>query len=140
MNRVFLLGRLCADPETRYTNSNIAMTRFRIAVNRPGKHEEGPEADFFQITAWRKTAEFVGKYFKKGRQILLEGRLQNNNWTDKDGNKRYKDDIVADQVYFADSKRDNGNTATANQPPAKTGQPEGSGFYDMNENDEDLPF
>ena len=107
MNKVILMGRLVADPETRYTQNNIAMSRFRIAVNRPGRPQEGqPNADFIQITAWRHTAEFVGKYFRKGQQVLVEGYIRNNNWVDKDGNKRYSDEIHADQVYFADSKRD----------------------------------
>ena len=107
MNRVIILGRLVADPEIRYTQNNTAMTRFKLAVNRQGKHQEGqPTADFFQITAWRHTAEFVQKYFRKGQQVLVEGYLRNNSYTDQQGNKRYSDDIHAEKVYFADSKRD----------------------------------
>jgi len=149
LNKVILLGRLVADPETRYTQNNIAMTRFRIAVNRPGKPQEGqPNADFFQITAWRSTAEFVGKYFRKGQQVLIEGTLRNNSWTDQQGNKRYSDTIQADQVFFADSKRDSGsgNAYMANTPQvsAQGFSPEkpenGDGFYALNEDDEDLPF
>lgn len=106
MNKVILMGRLVADPETRYTSNNIHMTRFKLAVNRPGKPQEGqPSADFFTVTAWRQTAEFAAKWFKKGQQVLVEGYLRNNSWTDQQGNKRYSDDIHADQVYFADSKR-----------------------------------
>lgn len=127
MNKVILLGRLVADPETRYTQNNIAMTRFKLAVNRQGK-DAG--ADFFQITAWRQTAEFVGKYFHKGQQVLIEGYLRNNSYTDKDGNKRYSDDIHASQVYFADSKRDSGQTR----------EPQNDGFYALNEDSDDLPF
>ncbi len=146
MNKVILLGRLVADPETRYTQSNIPMTRFKLAVNRPGKPQEGqPSADFFQVTAWRATAEFVGKYFHKGQQVLVEGYLRNNSWTDQQGNKRYSDDIHAEQVYFADSKRDNGsNMGGAPQVSAPSfpgSRPEnGDGFYALNEEDEDLPF
>lgn len=149
MNKVILLGRLVADPEVRYTQSNTAMARFRIAVNRPGKPQEGqPTADFLQVTAWRHTAEFVGKYFSKGQQVLIEGYLRNNNWTDKQGNKRFSDDIVAEQVYFADSKRDrNANdsfgidTPTVSAPSFQGEKPEsGDGFYALNEDDEDLPF
>lgn len=148
MNKVILLGRLVADPEVRYTQNNIAMTRFKIAVNRPGKPQEGqPTADFLQITAWRHTAEFVGKYFQKGQQVLIEGYLRNNSWTDQQGNKRYSDDIVADQVYFADSKRDrNDSTFVAGSPkvsapPFQDQSPtSGDGFYTLNEDDEDLPF
>jgi len=149
MNKVILLGRLVADPETRYTQSNIPMTRFRLAVNRPGKPQEGqPNADFFQITAWRSTAEFVGKYFRKGQQVLVEGYLRNNNWTDQQGNKRYNDEIYAEQVYFADSKRDSGSFAGDIHEPPQVSAPsfqgpkpeDGDGFYTLNEEDEDLPF
>ena len=107
MNKVILLGRLVNEPELRYTTNNTACCKFRIAVNKPGKQAEGqPTADFFQITAWRQTAEFVQKYFHKGQQVLVEGYLRNNSYTDQQGNKRYSDDIHAEQVYFADSKRD----------------------------------
>lgn len=149
MNKVILLGRLVADPETRYTQSNIPMTRFRLAVNRPGKPQEGqPSTDFFQITAWRSTAEFVGKYFRKGQQVLVEGYLRNNTWTDQQGNKRYSDDIHAEQVYFADSRRDSGPNAGDSQETPQVSaslfqgqRPEsGDGFYTLNEEDEDLPF
>lgn len=149
MNKVILMGRLTADPETRYTQSNIPMTRFKIAVNRPGKPQEGqPTADFFNITAWRSTAEFVGKYFKKGQQVLIEGYLRNNSWTDQQGNKRYSDDVHADQVYFADSKRDSGSNNAygggmpqVSAPAFSAEKPEnGDGFYALNEDDEDLPF
>ncbi len=150
MNKVILMGRLVADPETRYTQNNIAMSRFKLAVNRPGKPQEGqPSADFIQITAWRSTAEFVGKYFKKGQQVLVEGYLRNNSWTDQQGNKRYSDDVHADQVYFAEGKRDSGSNNTFGggnmsqvSPPAFQGQkPEnGDGFYTLSEEDEDLPF
>ena len=133
MNRVILLGRLVAEPEARTTQSGIAMTRFKLAVNRQGKKEDGqPTADFFQVTAWRHTAEFIQKYFSKGQQVLIEGYLRNNTWTDKDGNKRYSDDIHADRVYFADSKRsnDNSNDNKTYSEPAP---------YQLSE-DEDLPF
>lgn len=133
INKVILLGRLVADPETRMTQSGITMTRFKLAVNRQGKPQEGqPTADFFQITAWRHTAEFIQKYFSKGQQVLIEGYLRNNQYTDKDGNKRYSDDIHADKVYFADSKRDR-------QEQGGQGPQAEQGFYDL-DNTEDLPF
>lgn len=134
MNKVILMGRMVADPETRYTQNNTAMTRFKIAVNRQHKQEGQPTADFFQITAWGKTAEFVQKYFTKGQQVLVEGNLRNNSWTDKDGNKRYRDDIHADRVYFADSKRDTdeGYKTAAYCDP--------SGWPPVIGDDEDLPF
>lgn len=107
MQKLIMMGRLTVDPTTRYTQNNIPMTRFKIAVNRSGKKVEGqPTADFFNVTVWRQTAEFVQKYFRKGQQVLIEGYLRNNSWTDQQGNKRYSDDIHADQVYFADSKRE----------------------------------
>lgn len=135
MNRVILLGRLTADPETRMTQSNITMTRFKLAVNRGGKPQEGqPAADFIQITAWRATAEFVQKYFNKGQQVLVEGYLRNNNWTDKDGNKRYSDEVHADHVYFADSKRDSGQQRVDD---TSEGYSAVSAYQDT---DEDLPF
>lgn len=133
MNRVILLGRLVADPETRMTQSNIAMTRFKLAVNRQGKKEDGqPTADFFQVTAWRHTAEFVQKYFTKGQQVLIEGTIRNNNYTDKNGIQHYTNDIHATQVYFADSKRDKSDDVSKVDDT--------QGFYSLSENDEDLPF
>lgn len=135
MNKVLLLGRMVADPEIRYTQNNTAMTRFKIAVNRQYKQEGQPDADFFQITAWGKTAEFISKYFKKGQQILVEGYLRNNSWTDQEGNKRYSDDIHATQVYFADSKRDRQEQGGQ----AQQADIENSGFYDTADEDT-LPF
>jgi single-strand DNA-binding protein len=150
MNRVILMGRLTADPEVRYTQNNLSISRFRLAVNRPGKPQEGqPGADFFDIVAWRGTADFVGKYFKKGMQVLVEGYLRNNSWQDQQGNNRYRTEIHVDNVYFADSKRDNNasNPAYGSQPPMpsapqdSTGQPEsGDGYYPFSGEDEDLPF
>ena len=164
MNRVILMGRLTADPETRYTQNNISVSRFSLAINRPGKQHEGqPTADFFDIVAWRATSDFVGKYFKKGMQVLIEGYLRNNSWQDQQGNKRTKTEVHVDNVYFADSKRDSGggtgsgsgnassygNAAAPAPVPAQTpapqqnnaGQPEsGDGYYPFSGEDEDLPF
>lgn len=107
MNKVILMGRLTGDPEVRYTQANISVARFSLAVNRIGKPQEGqPTADFFDIVAWRQTADFVGKYFKKGQQVLVEGYLRNNNWTDQQGQKRYRTEVHIDHAYFADSRRD----------------------------------
>jgi single-strand DNA-binding protein len=107
MNKVILMGRLTGDPEGRYTQSNISVARFSLAVNRIGRQQEGqPTADFFDIVAWRQTADFVGKYFKKGQQVLVEGYLRNNNWTDQQGQKRYRTEVHVDHAYFADSRRD----------------------------------
>ena len=107
MNKVILMGRLTGDPEVRYTQANISVARFSLAVNRIGKPQEGqPTADFFNIVAWRQTADFVGKYFKKGQQVLVEGYLRNNNWTDQQGQKRNSTEIHIDHAYFADSRRE----------------------------------
>jgi single-strand DNA-binding protein len=133
MNKVILLGRLVNEPELRYTTNNTACCKFRIAVNKPGKQAEGqPTADFFQITAWKQVAEFVEKYFSKGQQVLIEGTIRNNNYTDKNGIQHYTNDIHATQVYFADSKRDKSDDVSKVDDT--------QGFYSLSENDEDLPF
>lgn len=151
MNKVILMGRLVADPETRYTQSNIPVSRFRLAVNRSYKQQDGSQqtADFFDIVAWRSTAEFVSRYFKKGMQVLVEGSLRNNNWQDQQGNKHFRTEIHCENVYFADSKRDRDNAPSYNNPvpgPAAQNsgdfpQPEsGDGYYPFSGDDEDLPF
>ena len=106
-NKTMLGGRLTADPENRQTESGISVTRFTIAVNRP-RPKDGGEAqtDFFNVTAWRGTADFVKKYFQKGSSIFVVGTLQNRTYTDKDGIKRYVTDIIADEVNFVDSKNE----------------------------------
>lgn len=108
LNKAFLMGRLVADPELRHTQSGIAVASFRIAVDRDFKDKDTGErkADFINIVAWRSTAEFVSRYFAKGRMAVVEGRIQVRDYTDRDGNKRYATEIIADNVYFGDSKRD----------------------------------
>ena len=107
LNRIILMGRLTRDPELRRTQSGTAVTSFSLAVDRDFKSQSGKkETDFIDIVAWRATAEFVSKYFTKGRMAVVEGRLQLRDWTDKDGNKRRSAEVVADSVYFGDSKRD----------------------------------
>ena len=109
MNKVILMGRLTKDPEIRYTqNTNLTVANFSIAVNRRFKREGDTEtADFFNVVAWNKTGEFVGKYFKKGQQVIVSGRLQNRNWTDQQGVKHHATDIIAEEVDFAGSKSEN---------------------------------
>lgn len=104
-NRVILMGRLTRDPELRTTQSGIAMCRFSIAVDR-GYARQGEErqTDFFDVTAWRQTADFVGKYFSKGRMILIEGSIQNSNYTDQNGVKHYATAIMAERVQFCGDK------------------------------------
>lgn len=105
MNKVILMGRLTKDPEVRYTQNNIPVANFSIAVSRRfAKENDEVKADFFNVIAWNKTGEFVGKYFKKGQQILVSGRIENRNWTDQQGVKHYATDIIAEEVDFAGSK------------------------------------
>ena len=114
LNHITIMGRLTRDPELRRTGSGIAVASFTLAVDRDfGKNENGErETDFIDCVAWRQTGEFVSKYFTKGRMAVVSGRLQIRNWTDKDGNKRRSAEVVADNVYFGDSKRD-GDTGSA---------------------------
>lgn len=129
LNRIIVMGRMTRDPELRRTNSGTAVASFTVAVDRDFKPQSGEkETDFIDVVAWRNTAEFVSKYFSKGRMAVVEGRLQIRDWTDKDGNKRRTAEIVADSVYFGDSKRDGGETV----------EPKG-GFSEI-EDDWDLPF
>ena len=108
LNHIVIIGRLARDPELRRTGSGIAVTSFRLAVDRDFAPKDGGEreTDWIDCVAWRQTGEFVSKYFTKGRMAIVSGRLQIRNWTDKDGNKRSSAEVVADNVYFGDSKRD----------------------------------
>ncbi len=109
LNRIIIMGRLTRDPELRHTQSDTAVTSFTLAVDRDFKGEDGKRAtDFIDIVAWRAVAEFVAKYFIKGRMAIVEGRLQLRDWKDKDGNARRSAEVIADNVYFGDSKRDSG--------------------------------
>lgn len=111
LNHITIMGRLVKDPEIRTTQSGVSVCGFTVAVDRDfsGKGEE-KLTDFFDCTAWRGTADFVGKYFGKGRMIVVDGALQNDKWTDKDGNNRVSAKIVANNVYFGDSKRNDSDT------------------------------
>jgi len=153
MNRFIGMGRITADPEVRYTQNNVSIAHFTLAINRKGKPQDGqPTADFIKIVAFKTTADFIGKYFKKGMQVLVEGQLRNNDWTDKEGNKRRDSEILADAVYFAEGRKNDsdrqdyhpqsenastGTTAPVATVPAATG---GDGFYTLNEDSEDLTF
>ncbi len=151
MNKVILMGRLTADPELRYTTSNIPLCRFSIAVDRAyAKQGEERQTDFFNITAWRSTGEFASRYFKKGMRVLVEGTIRNNNYEDSQGIKHYSVDIQADRLYFADGKRDDASGGGFSQQPsfkapeqqnAPAAQPEsGDGFFPLADDDDDLPF
>ncbi len=141
MNKSILMGRLTKEPEIRYTSgNNTAVASFTLAVNRRGAKEGQPQADFINIVAWNKTAEFVAKYFSKGLQVAIVGRLQTRTWDDNEGKRHYITEVVADETYFADSKR-NGTESVSGRTFNPDSEPPGSndGFYPMDEDDE-LPF
>ena len=108
LNHIVIMGRLARDPELRHTQSGVAVASFRLAVDRDFRDKTTGEraTDWIDVVAWRQTGEFVSRYFSKGRMAVVEGRLQMRDWTDKDGNKRTSAEVVADNVYFGDSKRD----------------------------------
>ena len=107
LNKIFIMGRLTRDPELRRTQNGTAVTSFTLAVDRDFKNADGTkDTDFIDVVAWRTTAEFVSKYFSKGRMAVVEGRLQIHDWKDKDGNNRHSAEAVADNIYFGDSRKD----------------------------------
>ena len=148
MNHIVLMGRLTRDPELRHTQSGTAVASFTLAVDRPysGRDSGDRQTDFIDIVAWRNTAEFVSKYFTKGQMVAVHGRLQLRDWTDKEGNKRRAAEVVAENVYFAESKksRDAGGYSAAparNDYDSRHSTPvSGSDFAELDEDDGDLPF
>ena len=136
LNHIALMGRLARDPELRHTQSGLPVTSFSIACERDFKDANGEKVtDFIDIVAWRNTAEFVSKYFTKGRMAVVDGRLQLRDWVDRDGNKRRSAEIVASSVNFGDSKpKDQAAPATSYAPVGAY-----SGGYGA-ESDGDLPF
>lgn len=137
LNKIILMGRLTRDPELRRTGSGTAVASFSLAVDRDYKSQSGEkETDFIDIVAWRATAEFVSKYFSKGRMAVVEGRLQLRDWTDKEGNKRRSTEVVADHVYFGDSKKDVPNSGTSTPTPVDAH----SDFAEVDAEDGELPF
>jgi len=135
LNKVILGGRLTADPVLKQTSNGISVTSFSIAVNRRSGEEQ--TTDFINIVAWRKTAEFVCKYFKKGSCICVVGAMQTRSWDDANGQKRYATDVVADEIKFVDSKSENGTAGSASENG--THSQEQANFEALEEND-DLPF
>ena len=153
LNHIVIMGRLTRDPELRRTGTGVAVTSFTVAVDRDfGKNENGEkETDFIDCVAWRQTGEFVSKYFTKGRMAVVSGRLQIRSWTDKDGNKRRTAEVVADNVYFGDSKREGEATGSygAYAAPASAAPSFGgysapaapaSDFAMLSDDDAQLPF
>ena len=163
LNHITIMGRLVRDPELRRTGSGIAVASFRVAVDRDFAPKDGGErkADFIDCVAWRQTGEFISKYFTKGRMIVVDGRLEMRDWTDKDGNKRTSAEVVVANAYFGDSKRDGeggsygsnsyggnsygGNSYAAPAAPsyggyaAPAGNP-ASDFAMLDDDDAQLPF
>ncbi len=141
LNKIFIMGRLTRDPELRRTQNGTAVAGFALAVDRDYKNADGTkETDFIEVVAWRTTAEFVSKYFTKGRMAIVEGRLQIRDWTDKDGNKRRNAEVVADNVYFGDSKKE-GDSSGGYKAAGKAVDVEpGEGEFAEIEDEEDWPF
>lgn len=164
LNKVILGGRLTDDPKLKTTPSGVSVTSFTVAVNRRfgGKEGEQPQADFINVTAWRQTADFITRYFRKASSICVVGSIQTRSWTDQQGQKRFATEVVADEAYFVDAKGETpGQTApqastymlggsAAVQPPAPSYMPGGYGvqppmaqpapsFEDIG-NDDELPF
>lgn len=150
MNKVVLMGRLTKDPEIRYTGTGepIAIARYTIAVSRPYKKDGQTQADFINVVSYRKAAEFIEKYFKKGQMIAIVGRLQVRSWDDSEGKRHWSTEVITDEIHFAGGK----NEATQAAPSAPQTAPAApqsvvyptadSGFYPVDESieDDDLPF
>lgn len=135
LNKVILGGRLTSDPELKQTQSGISVCSFSVAVNRRTKPGMEQQTDFFNVTAWRQTADFVSRYFHKGSSICIVGVLQTSNWTDQNGQKHYRTDIVADEVMFVDSR---GESGVPSPIPTATNAPMPN--FEEIKTDEDLPF
>lgn len=155
LNHIVIMGRLTRDPELRRTGSGLAVASFSVAVDRdwPNKETGERETDFIDCVAWRQTGEFVSKWFAKGSMIVVAGRLQIRNWVDKDGNKRKTAEIVADNVYFGESKKEKTESASSAPGPYTTTQnpysgpwmygavtPPASDFAMLDDDDAQLPF
>ncbi len=160
LNKIFLMGRLTRDPELRRTQTGTPVASFSLAVDRDFKDKTTGErtTDFIDVVAWRQTAEFVSRYFTKGRMAVVEGRLQIRDWTDKEGGKRRSAEVIADNIYFGDSKRDgdggssystgfnqSGYSAggySAPAAPSGYGAPpaDGDQFAELSDDDGELPF
>lgn len=149
LNHITIMGRLTRDPELRRTGSGIAVTSFTVAVDRDYTSGGEKEVDFIDCVAWRNTAEFVNSYFDKGRMIVVSGHLQIRSWTDKQGNKRKTAEVIADNVYFGDSKpesRSQGGSSYGSAPAPNYGgtysapAAPASDFAMMEDDDAQLPF
>lgn len=146
MNKAILMGRLTKDPELRTTSNNVSVCSFTVAVDRRFKNAQGErETDFIPVVCWRNTADFVARWFSKGQRIALVGSIQVRHWDDENGKRNFMTEVVADEVYFADSKSGNQNNYDDNAGYSKQASanpiPEGDGFLPTTDNDESfLPF
>ena len=140
LNHITIMGRLTRDPEMRNTQSGVAVASFTLAVDRDFSGRDGGEkqTDFIDCTAWRHTAEFVSKYFSKGRMAVVSGRLQIDNYTDNDGNKRKSAKVIADNIYFGDSKKDGATSGQSDEAASFTPAPSGSVPVEVDNSE--LPF
>ena len=149
LNKVVLCGRLTADPELKQTQSGIAVVTFTLAVNRRFQSRSADtanqqQADFINVVAWRQTAEFISKYFKKGSALCVTGSLQTRNWQDQQGNRRYATEVVVDEAMFVDSRNDGTGAPVGYMPDAYTAPsfstPTGAPNFEEMKTEEDLPF
>ena len=140
LNHITIMGRLTRDPEMRNTQSGVAVASFTLAVDRDFGGRDGGEkqTDFIDCTAWQHTAEFVSKYFSKGRMAVVSGRLQIDNYTDNDGNKRRSAKVIADNIYFGDRKKDGATGGQSDEATSFTPAP--SGFVTVDVDNSELPF
>ena len=142
LNHITIMGRLTHNPEMRSTQSGVAVASFTLAVDRDFGGRDGGEkqTDFIDCTAWRHTAEFVSKYFSKGRMAVVSGRLQIDNYTDNDGNKRRSAKVIADNIYFGDSKKDGTTGGQSDGQNTEQITPASTGFVPVDVDDGELPF
>ena len=138
LNKAILMGRLTADPELRHTQSNIPVTSFTLAVDRTFGQDK--QTDFLDIVAWRNTAEVVSKWFRKGMLVAVSGRIQTRTWEDKQGNKRKSVEVVADEAFFAESKKDSAPRPSNDAPVPFDLPPVGGDFAELGPDDSELPF
>ena len=148
LNHITIMGRLTRDPELRYTQSQTPVASFTVAVDRDFASRDGGErqTDFIDVVAWRQTAEFVSKYFNKGSMVVVSGRLQIRDWTDREGGKRRSAEVVVDNIYFGESKRREGGERSNDFRPAQNSfesvSPSmgASAFSELSDDDGELPF
>lgn len=138
LNKVVLMGRLTGEPELRHTQTNLPVASFTLAVSRSFSRSD--ETDFIDIVTWRTQAEFVSKWFHKGQLVAVAGRLQTRVWKDKEGNNRKSFEVIADEVHFAEPKKNDGSSGSRPEYSAPSVAEESSGFRDLTDDDDELPF